>query len=787
MPSTAETRRARSLEYRLNSERLISHITSGFIDLSTSEVDARIHETLRMLGRFAGVDRCYVFQFEPGGDFLSNTHEWCAAGIAALRDGIQRVPADAWPWALPRIKNFQTLQIPRVADLPDDAAVERTRWLSMGVRSMLVVPISRDRHVIGFLGFEANRREKAWSDDDVGLLQTVAGVLVNAWARQQAEQENRDRLRRMRRQQAALGELVKSDAVTTGSLKDALAAITASAAGALEIARVGVWLISDDRRTLRCLDLYERQAGTHMRGTVIATADYPEYFNALASGRAIDAGDACRDPRTCELAPGYLEPLGVSALLDATIRVAGRVVGVVCHEHCGEPRRWTEDELSFAGNVADLAAQALLNRQRRRTEQALRRAKEAAETSSRAKSEFLANMSHEIRTPLNCIIGLACLLQQEELPPAQRGHVAMIQHAGESLLAVINDILDVSKIEAGRLALEPVGFDLQQLVEDALGPLRPLAEEKGLTLSLRFAPGTPRRVEGDPGRIRQVLTNLVNNAIKFTPQGRVQVRVCGRECRGREAADPPAAAGRRVRLRVAVQDTGIGVPRSLHAKIFDKFTQADASTTRKYGGTGLGLAICRQLVELMGGRIGLESTPGEGATFWFTLELPIARSTPGMTAPAVETVAGAAPARRACSEPAHAAAARGEAPLVLLAEDNPLNQKVAVLMLGKLGCRVEIAQNGEQAVTMSRDGRYQLVLMDCQMPELDGYAAAARIRREERAAGRERTPIIALTAHAMSGDRERCLAAGMDDFLSKPIKLEALESALDAWLSAPVA
>jgi len=382
---------------------------------------------------------------------------------------------------------------------------------------------------------------------------------------------------------------------------------------------------------------------------------------------------------------------------------------------------------------------------------ALRHARDEALAATRVKSTFLATMSHEIRTPMNGILGIAGLLVDTPLADDQRRLVQSMQESGESLLTIINDVLDFSKIEAGKLTLERAILEPRLIVEDTLRLLGVAARNKRLSLSGMIAPDVPSHLSGDPGRLRQILVNLIGNAIKFTERGTVTVAVTA-----------SAPTGDEVVLRVAVTDTGLGLSAAQRARLFETFSQADASTTRKFGGTGLGLAISRQLVELMGGEIGVESEPGHGSTFWFTARL--ARTSPHEIA----TASHAAGLQDAV-EPSR--------PLsVLLAEDTPLNQMVATRMLTKLGHRVEVAGNGAEAVAAVARGRFDVVLMDCLMPEVDGYEATTRIRAAER--GGSRLPIVALTASATIEDRERCLAAGMDDFISKPVRLAELAGAL---------
>ena len=398
-----------------------------------------------------------------------------------------------------------------------------------------------------------------------------------------------------------------------------------------------------------------------------------------------------------------------------------------------------------------LFAQVVIEREQAEAE--LQTAKQVAEEANRAKGEFLAYTSHEIRTPLNAIIGLTRVVMESPLTTEQRDYLRRVRNAGDRLLSLINDLLDMSKIEAGRLEIEVVGFELREVLDEVVQEQQVRAAEKNLSLDLHVAAEVPDNLVGDPLRLRQILVNLLGNAIKFTDKGGVSVRVALARRTGEGSCV----------LRFAVIDTGIGVSPEKQATLFERYTQAEISTSRKFGGTGLGLSICKSLVELMSGTIGLHSKVDEGTEFFFELPFEV-------------RVAASGPAS---SSPDAPAAAGGRALKVLVAEDNEDNQLLIELLLRKKGADITIVGNGREALEQLERARFDLVLMDLEMPTMGGFDAVTALREREKGTG-EHVPVIALSAHAVVGHRERCLAAGMDDYLTKPIDPDMLYTTMEA-------
>ncbi|RLU00578.1 MAG: hybrid sensor histidine kinase/response regulator, partial [Ketobacter sp.] len=693
----------------------------------------------------------------------------------------------------------------------------------------------------------------------------------------------------------ALAELTVNPSVLDGQLDLVKQELVIRMALALDVARAGIWLHAENGRELHCIALFERKTETCTEGFVLKQSEYPRYFEAMLQNAHVSVFDAQSDPRTSEFGEGYLKPLGITSMLDAVIPGGSGVVGVICAEHIGPRRNWTQPEEAFVISLATLVGGVYASHERKQTERRLVQATRDAEMAARAKSDFLATMSHEIRTPMNGVLGMLNLLPDQELNPDQRRKVDIAKKSATNLLSLLDDILDFSKVEAGKLDLVQVDFDLRALLDDLAASFALRAQSKGLELVMDLSGVDVSSVHGDPDRLRQIFSNLMSNAVKFTDRGEVVVR-CRLE---------PEPKG--YRLLAKVLDSGIGIPKAKQDKLFSPFVQVDASTTRKYGGTGLGLAICRKLCELMGGQINVTSAEGHGTAFSFAVylqqsehfesvapELPAkgfrlllvdqqARSRetlakqfnawgievedvdssrnallrlgradfdlvmvdvadpdyevfarrlpaefngllclmtrfdsqldaaalsaagyqaylhkPTSTCQLLQAIAlaqlpraGEDEARLLLGQESNGRGAAGEVLLwpqgsrVLLVEDNRINQEVATLMLNAMGLSVDVAENGLRALEQLSHGAaaYNLILMDCQMPEMDGYQATRCIRAGEAGNAYRDIPIIALTANALKGDRQRCLEAGMLDYLTKPIEESRLRELLARYLN----
>ncbi|HEX9092636.1 MAG TPA: PAS domain S-box protein [Coriobacteriia bacterium] len=724
---TAQKAAERELRDRIGFENIVRAVSSRFLSAQASDVGLVVEEALATLGTFLQVDRVYLGSCTRD-RVAAREQEWCAPDVPPLRSGLQNVRMDDYPWFYGQLEANDPVQIPSLDVLPPEAAAERAMLSSQGVHSRIAVPMTEDDRLVGYLTLDTVREERHWSGERIALLRVFGDVLAVATRRAKAE-----------------NELAKLTIAVTNS---PAATVITDVDGTIEYVNPrfselsgysAAELIGQNPRILKSEE--------------VEASVYEELW------RAISGGGDWRGELVNRRKDGthYAVTASISPVRDS----AGMVHHVCVQE--------------------DITALKL-------AEVALREAAETAQAANHAKSDFLATMSHEIRTPMNAIVGMAELLGETRLDEEQKRYVTIFRSAGESLLTLINDILDLSKIEAGRIEIESRDFRIEPLVRETAGILEVRAHEKGVELLIDIAPGTPDLMHGDPSRVRQVLLNLLGNAMKFTESGKVRLRV--------DTVD----AGDVVTVRFAVTDSGIGVPQEKLETIFDAFTQADSSTTRRYGGTGLGLTISRRLVALMGGRLTAASEVGIGSTFSFTLPvstaLVVAATDAGSdhqleAVPDTAVRAIQSPFVGLCDPPVVPQGPSVDTPSramdVLLVEDTDDSRMLALAYMKGQQHRIVTAENGQQAVAAyaAAGGRgFDVVLMDMQMPVMDGYAATRAIRELETASAWPRTPIVALTAFALAEEAGKASAAGCDDYLVKPIRKATLLAALARHMEA---
>jgi signal transduction histidine kinase/FixJ family two-component response regulator/HPt (histidine-containing phosphotransfer) domain-containing protein/uncharacterized protein YigA (DUF484 family) len=654
----------------------------------------------------------------------------------------------------------------QIADVAADPEYELTEAVTIGRgRTHLGVPLLREGIPIGVI-ILARHAVRPFTDKQIQLVTTFADQAVIAIENARLFTELRARTAELGRTVDELKMLSEVGQAVSSTL-DLKAVLSKILTGSVQLTGAEAGVIFRYSRAERAFRFVEAVGYTETMVREVRELNIPE--NMTGMGEAIARRAPLQIPNLRERPPNPLRDQALAAGYGSVLIVplvgADRILGttILQRRAIGE---FPHETVRLMQNLASQSVLAIQNARlitelRERTD-AAETARAEAEAANEAKSTFLATMSHEIRTPMNGVLGMMEVLERQGLGDDQLPLVATMRDSAQALVRIIDDVLDFSKIEAGRLELEATAFSLSELVAGAIDTLRPQANAKGLAIAAEIEPGSNDALVGDPTRIRQILFNLLSNAVKFTQHGEIVVR----------AGTAPLGDGQ-TRVTLAVKDTGIGLDAAQQARLFEPFSQADSSTTRRYGGTGLGLSIVRRLAQLMGGDVSVESAPGEGSTFTASLVLT--------AAPAESPLAALLKSPIAPSGAGLAAAKNGDmAARVLVVDDHPVNREVLVRQLGLLGLLADTAEEGSEALAAWGPGRYAAVLADLHMPGMDGYELTRQLRARE--AEGMRTPIVAVTANAMRGEEERCLAAGMDAYLAKPVAIERLRATLERWL-----